>query len=128
MPDAAAAGEARGPDAHSRVPSREVGLKRRTTVRDLVPHTWCMAARGPRHHMPSMRRRTFSKMALLGRWPPRLTSPVGGHLCALPAGVHAARGAPALGGGGSGDFSHVFCMTEARLGPPPYKTYEAPTM
>ena len=73
MPDAAAVGEARAgcsPPAaqtpagglRSRLPSGEVGRGRsRPTVRDLVPHTWCMAARGPRHHTKSMRRRILPK-------------------------------------------------------------------
>ena len=46
----------------------------------------------------------------------------------MPPGVRWRGRTGAAGGGGSGDFSHVFCMTEARLGPPPYKTYETPTM
>ena len=46
----------------------------------------------------------------------------------MPPGVRWRGRTGAAGGGGSGDFSHVFCMAEARLGPPPYKTYETPTM
>ncbi len=45
----------------------------------------------------------------------------------MPPGVRWRGRASAAGGGGSGDFSHVFCMAEARRGPPPYKTHETPT-